>query len=89
MWGRNEHNPKNLVQEYFQKRQLPIPEYKLHKKEGDEHNSIYWYLCQGKVKNQVFIGKGQGHSKRKAQKKAAQDLYQQLLRLESSSNHKE
>ncbi len=88
-WGRNEHNPKNLVQEFFQKRQLPSPEYKLHKKEGDEHKLTYWYACQGTYKNQVLIGKGQGKTKKKAQKRAAQNLYQQLLRLESLSYHEE
>lgn len=89
MWGRNEHNPKNLVQEFFQKRQLPSPEYKLHKKEGDEHNPTYWYTCQGTYKNQVLIGKGQGNTKKKAQKRAAQNLYQQLLQLESSEKQEE
>ena len=88
-WGRNELNPKNLVQEFFQKRQLPSPEYKLLKKEGNEHNPTYWYSCQGKYKKQVILGKGQGKTKKKAQKNAAQDLYQQVQQLEAKLNHNE
>lgn len=86
MRGRNAHNPKNLVQEFFHQRHLQGPIYQLEKKEGPDHSPWYWYSCRGTYKNQVFVGKGYGRSKKEAQKKAAHDLYLQLQRLESLSN---
>ncbi len=82
-WGRNEENPKNLVQEFFQQNSLPSHIYQLEKIEGPDHNPRYWYSCQGSYQNKVYVGKGYGRSKKEAQKKAAYDLYVQIRRLES------
>lgn len=83
VWGRYEKNPKNLVQEFFQQRNLPNPTYRLQKKVGVDHNPIYWYSCQGTIQNQILIGKGYGKNKKEAQKRAAYDLYLQLHQLET------
>lgn len=80
--GRNEKNPKNLIQEFFQQYGLPNPIYQLQKKEGDDHSPRFWYLCQGTFQNQVFRGEGCGKTKKEAQKNAAYALYLQLQQLE-------
>ncbi|UCE12236.1 MAG: ribonuclease III family protein [Candidatus Heimdallarchaeota archaeon] len=84
LWGRNEFNPKNLVQEFFQQHHLPNPIYQLEKKEGQDHDPIYWFLCQGTYQNQVLIGRGQDKTIKEAQKKAAYDLFLKLQKLKPS-----
>ncbi|NHJ00714.1 MAG: hypothetical protein EAX86_01175 [Candidatus Heimdallarchaeota archaeon] len=78
-WGTNEYNPKNLLQEHFQKQGLPLPSYKLIRKEGTEHNPIYTYQCKGIVNNIAFHELGVGKTKKIAQKEAAKALYQKLV----------
>lgn len=82
VWGRNEKNPKNLVQEFFHQQSLPSPVYQLLKKEGEDHSPRYSYTCQGTFQNQILIGKGHAKTKKEAQKNAAYDLYLQLQQLE-------
>lgn len=84
IWGRNEFNPKNIVQEFFQQHHLPNPIYQLEKKEGHEHDPIYWFSCQGTYQNKVLIGRGQDKTMKEAQKKAAYDLYLKLQKLETA-----
>ncbi|UCG04402.1 MAG: hypothetical protein JSW11_10525 [Candidatus Heimdallarchaeota archaeon] len=81
--GKNEYNPKNRLQEFFQQRQIPEATYQLLKREGPDHDPEYWYLCQGTYQNKGLTGKGQGKNKKEAQMKAAQDLYNKLLQLEN------
>jgi ribonuclease-3 len=88
IWGRNELNPKNILNEFFQQKNLPIPIYKLQKKEGSEHDPIYWYSCEGKYQNMTLTGKGSGKSKKEAQKRAASNLYHQLKAWEVKTTTK-
>ncbi|MHA2226619.1 MAG: ribonuclease III family protein [Candidatus Hodarchaeales archaeon] len=83
VWGRNEKNPKNLVQEFFQQRGLPNPMFQLQHREGLDHNPQYYYSCQGTYQNQIIVGRGSGKSKKEAQKNAALDLLQKLQQIES------
>ena len=89
-WGRNENNPKNIVNEFFQKRNLPVPTYKLLKREGSDHDPKYCYSCEGMYQNSILQGTGCGKTKKVAQKQAATDFYQKLLTVikNSSSNIK-
>ncbi len=79
----NENNPKNLVQEFFHKKNSPNPIYQLLKVEGLDHKPQYWFSCKGTYQNQTFEGNGQGRTKKEAQKNAAYDLYRQLQHYEN------
>ena len=81
--GQNENNPKNQVQEFFQKLHLPGPIYHLLKREGTDHNPQYWYSCEGTYQDEVVKGKGFGSSKKEAQKNAAHDLFEKLQQKEN------
>ena len=83
VWGRNEINPKNLVQEFFQQRGLPNPIFTFQQREGFDHSPQFHYMCQGTYQNQTIVGKGIGKSKKEAQKNAAMDLLQKLQKIES------
>lgn len=85
VWGRNELNPKNILNEFFQQKNLPIPIYKLQKKEGLDHDPTYWYSCEGKYQNRIYIGTGSGKTKKEAQKRAASNLHHQLKELDRKS----
>ncbi len=86
-WGRNEYNPKNILNEFFQKRNLSIPVYKLQRREGDDHNPIYWFSCEGIYQKEKIIGTGSGKNKKEAQKNAATDLYRTVKDLEAKENN--
>ena len=74
IWGRNELNPKNLLNELFQERNLPLPVYKFIKREGDDHNPLFWYSCEVLYEKEIRIGIGSGRNKKEAQKNAANEL---------------
>jgi len=84
--GQNENNPKNQLQEFFQKRHLPEPVYQLLKREGTDHNPEYWYSCEGTYQDEIVKGKGSGSSKKEAQKNAAHNLFEKLQQIENQVN---
>lgn len=86
-WGRNEYNPKNILNEFFQKRNLSNPVYKLQRREGDDHEPIYWFSCEGIYQKEIIIGTGSGKNKKEAQKNAANDLYRRVKDLEAKEKN--
>ena len=77
-WGVNEYNPKNLLQEFFQKNRLPTPIYTFIQREGSDHEPIYHYKCEGIVDNIALSEIGAGKTKKEAQKNAARMLFKLL-----------
>jgi len=63
-------DPKSLLQEYLQARQLPLPQYYLVKTKGQEHNQIFIVECiVSLLKDPV---RGEGSSIRRAEQQAAE-----------------
>ncbi|MHA2073343.1 MAG: putative dsRNA-binding protein, partial [Candidatus Hodarchaeales archaeon] len=85
-WGRNEYNPKNILNEYYQERNLPLPVYKFQKREGTDHDPIFWFSCEGLYQETIITGIGSGKSKKDAQKIAAIDLLKKIKNLEVKEN---
>jgi ribonuclease III len=67
---------KTLLQEYLQSKKKPLPEYKLTKMEGDEHEQVFYVTCQ--VEGMAYKASGQGPTRRKAEQIAAKSLLKQL-----------
>jgi ribonuclease-3 len=61
---------KNRLQELTQGEKKQIPEYKVERLGGNDHNPIYEASC---YIQDVFYGKGTAHSKKEAEEKAAKD----------------
>jgi len=75
--GRRLFDYKTALQEIIQKRYHVIPEYTLVKTEGKGHNKIFF--VEVKVKGETY-GKGSGRSKKEAEKRAAKEAYEKLVR---------
>ncbi len=71
-------NAKSVLQEYCQKRALPIPEYKLVDKEGRDHNPIFTVELSVKVITngniEIKSASGKGYNKKAAEFKAAEKI---------------
>lgn len=63
-------DPKSLLQQICQRRNLPLPEYRAGEPTGPAHNPTFFVevLVGGKV-----LGKGEGASKKEAEQKAAEE----------------
>ncbi|MBA2656339.1 MAG: ribonuclease III [Tatlockia sp.] len=72
----NLKDAKTQLQEYLQARKKPLPEYKLTKVEGDEHDQIFYISC--KVSGFKEFTMGKGPNRRKAEQQAALELLQRL-----------
>jgi ribonuclease-3 len=66
---------KSIVQEIVQKKQQVLPEYKTIKEKGPEHNKTF--IVQLSI-NGNAISRGSGHSKKRAEQRAAQKAYKIL-----------
>lgn len=69
-------DPKTRLQEYLQSQKEPLPEYKLTKVEGEEHEQIFYVSCN--VLGLKLTANGQGPNRRKAEQTAAKLLLDQL-----------
>lgn len=66
---------KSVVQEIVQKKQQVLPEYRTIKEKGPEHNKTF--IVQLSI-NGNAISRGSGHSKKRAEQRAAQKAYKIL-----------
>ncbi len=68
-------NYKSLVQEHFQGKYQTLPQYKIVKEEGPEHNKTFFVEVYFKG---AFWGKGSGVNKKAAQQEAAKDVWSKI-----------
>lgn len=76
-----EQNPINLLQEYFQKLGLELPEYSLEKKKGQEHDPQYFIKCKVKINGTEFSTIGKGRNRKSARKNAAEKVLKKLGKI--------
>ncbi|MBN1684150.1 MAG: ribonuclease III [Gammaproteobacteria bacterium] len=69
-------DPKSLLQEYLQSKQMPLPEYRLSETRGQEHNQIFVIECRVLPLKQGMTG--EGTSRRRAEQKAAEKVLKAL-----------
>ncbi|MCG8572760.1 MAG: ribonuclease III [Spirochaetes bacterium] len=72
---------KTLLQEYIQKQYKDCPTYRLIEERGPEHNKIFYMEV---LLGEKILGKGEGRSKKEAEKSSAKNAY---LKLKSTSIH--
>lgn len=72
----NLKDAKTLLQEYLQAKKKPLPEYRLTKIEGEEHDQIFHISCTVTGIKESTIGFGS--NRRKAEQHAATQLLQRL-----------
>ena len=73
-----ELNPINVLQEYFQKKGLALPEYTLDKKKGKEHDPVYFIKCKVEVDGKEIISTGKGRNRKTARKNAAEKILKKI-----------
>ncbi len=71
-------DPKSLLQELVQGRQLPLPEYKLIEVKGGEHEQRFVIACSIKLLKYDVVG--EGTSRRRAEQDSAQHVLEELER---------
>jgi ribonuclease-3 len=69
-------DPKTLLQEHLQARQLPLPTYSLLEESGEDHAPRFLARCE--VPDLGLAGLGEGHSKRSAEQAAARAVLKEL-----------
>lgn len=69
------NSPKNKLQEFYQNKYKKLPEYKVIKQTGPEHNKNY---LVGLFFEEIEISRGEGKSKKEAEEKAALTALQKL-----------
>ena len=69
-------DPKTLLQEYLQSRQLALPEYEMVRVTGKAHNQLFDVECRVAALDLVCMG--QGSSRRKAEQAAAVRMLEQF-----------
>jgi len=70
--GNGQKDPKTLLQEYLQGRQIALPTYDVIDTAGQSHNQEFTVRCQTSVIDDEVIAKGT--SRRKAEQEAAQQI---------------
>ena len=70
-----DRNYKSLLQEYYQKNHKQLPQYKVQKEEGKEHNKLFFVEVFFKDK---VLGLGQGSNKKNAEQEAAKKALQKI-----------
>lgn len=73
-----EKNPINILQEFFQKRDLELPEYSLIKKKGSDHEPIFHMECKVVIEKQILTTIGKGQNQKAAKKAAANKMLKKL-----------
>lgn len=69
-------DPKSLLQEYLQARQLPLPDYVLVKTLGKEHEQTFVVECRTVLLQDPIAG--ESSSRRKAEQQAAENVLKEL-----------
>lgn len=67
---------KTQLQEYLQAEKYSLPEYRLLKVEGDEHDQLFYVACV--IDKIDFSSQGQGANRRKAEQLAARTMLEHL-----------
>ncbi len=73
-----EKNPINHIQEFFQKKDLELPEYSLLKKKGTDHEPTFHMQCKVSIETQEITTIGKGRSRKEAKKEAAEKMSKKL-----------
>jgi dsRNA-specific ribonuclease len=71
-------NPINQLQEYFQKKQMKIPE-PTYKKSGEDNSPIYYCFYKININNKDISVQGTAGNKKDSKKRAAEELLKQLI----------
>lgn len=72
----NLKDAKTQLQEHLQAQKKPLPQYKLIKVEGEEHQQIFYVSCE--LPELGIRSIGEGTNRRRAEQLAAQEILQQL-----------
>ncbi len=72
-------DPKTLLQEYLQRRRLPLPLYKVDHIKGEAHQQEFIVSCT--VEGMETKTLGEGTSRRRAEQKAAQNMLDRFKKL--------
>jgi len=75
------YNPIGRLQEFAQKRQLPLPNYQVIDQKGPDHNPIFTVTVSLKIDHDTISEQGRGESKKKARVAAAAHLLERLAEL--------
>jgi ribonuclease-3 len=68
-------NYKKTLQEYLQKKNLPLPEYELEYREGEPHSPLFLYSVKS---GGISLGRGTGRSKSEATQHAARQALERM-----------
>jgi len=71
-------DPKTMLQEFLQSRQLPLPVYTIISTEGNLHEQIFTVECAVDALGNKLLGKGS--SRRKAEQESAKNALKQLAK---------
>ena len=72
----NLKDAKTQLQEYLQAKKHPLPNYTLTRVDGEEHDQVFYVLCE--VADLKLSTNGHGENRRKAEQHAAKQLLQKL-----------
>ncbi|HIH26838.1 MAG TPA: ribonuclease III [Methanoregulaceae archaeon] len=70
-----EKNYKKELQEYLQKREMPLPVYELVERDGDDHAPVFSYVV---AVGDIPLGRGRGKNKGEATQEAARAALKQV-----------
>lgn len=73
-----EKNPINILQEFFQKEDLELPEYSLVRKAGSEHEPVFHMECKVIIEDKTISTIGKGQNRKAAKKEAAEKMLKKL-----------
>ncbi|MCE7741580.1 MAG: hypothetical protein GOP50_03910 [Candidatus Heimdallarchaeota archaeon] len=73
-----ENNPINILQEFFQKRDLDLPEYNMITRKGSDHEPTFHMECKVVIENQMISTVGKGQNRKAAKKEAADKMLKKL-----------
>lgn len=72
----NLKDSKTLLQEYLQAKKHPLPKYTLAKLEGEEHDQLFYIICE--IPKLNLSAEGKGSNRRRAEQRAARQLLKML-----------
>lgn len=73
-----EKNPINILQEFSQQNNLPLPLYELVEKIGMDHNPTFLIKCTIKTPNKTHSAIGKGKNHKEAKRQAARKILTQI-----------
>ena len=73
-----EKNPRNVLQEYFQKNDLEVPKFEVLKRTGSNHHPTFHVICKAIMGSKILTTTGEGPNKKSAYKDAAEKMIVEL-----------